>query len=195
VGNLHVTRRGLTGLGANLEGWEWTVTFEDAAEHAGNVAELVANGTGSLLGAGAGVSVSEFVEGVANRFTIEPKKASGAPIKDLTAASGFGGGDVFFTEMLHAGSGEWAGDGGVAVYNPVQYDVQNVALSLSSAGSITGVFQLRMDTSAQKTGGTVQTTGNIDSTSATTAKGLQRALELLTNVRPSRAPSPWAARP
>ena len=90
--------------------------------------------------------VMEFLKGRANTFTIEPKKASGAPLRDLTASRGREGLDVFFTELWrHNDEGDYAhyADGGVATYNPATYEIQR----LHFARDFDGLFTLTYNNS------------------------------------------------
>ena len=163
-------------------GAAWAVTF---VSNEGDVPPLQVDQS-MLTGAGSpSVSVVEFVRGQANTFTIEPRKASGDVLKDLTAARGLEGRDAFFTEMWTTptsvvdGTHEWAYDGGVATYNPVTYDIQVIETHITPAGTLSGDFTLRLDTSAWL-GGSVETTGSIahDASPA----DMQAALQLLPNA-------------
>jgi hypothetical protein len=118
------------------------------------------------------VTVAELLSGASNEFTVEPKKASGAPVKDVTSRSNFGardpvdfsGGDVFFTELWAAASADvvdethaWAADGGVASYSPALYEIQRLYLP---AGT-TGGFRLKFDQSANFPGKEDQVCGYV----------------------------------
>ena len=46
-----------------------------------------------------GKEFREFVEGSANQFVIEPRKANGQVVRDILTAEGFSGSDVFLTEL------------------------------------------------------------------------------------------------
>ena len=93
IKTVHVTR--VNSTSTSKEGFEWTVTF---IGNTGDVPLLEIQSSVTCAG-GANISTVEFIEGKANQFTIEPKKASGEPIKDLDAAAGFAGEDVFFSEL------------------------------------------------------------------------------------------------
>ena len=77
--------------------------------------------------------VTEFVRGVSNTFVIEPRKASGQVVRDITVSSEFAGQDVFFVELWNSdpsttdGTHDWYADGGVAEYEPTVYEVQRVS--------------------------------------------------------------------
>lgn len=77
-------------------------------------------------------TVTEFVRGVSNTFIIEPRKASGDVVRDITVSSEFAGQDAFFVELWNSdpsivdGNHDWYADGGVAAYNPSVYEVQRV---------------------------------------------------------------------
>eukprot|EP01031_Cornospumella_fuschlensis_P050436 gene50436-61707_t len=104
----------------------WQVRFLNA----GDVKSLVVGPTtGSCQ-----VSVTEFIKGSRNLFTIEPKSSSGLVVRDVLAAPGFAGKDVFFTETLLS-NGSWYRDQGVAQYNPQVYDVQAIKFVAASIGT------------------------------------------------------------
>ncbi len=65
----------------------------------GDVPLLTVSDVSGLSGAGAAVTPAEFIRGRANSFVIEPFKANGQPLKDIDAAAGFQGKDIFFTEV------------------------------------------------------------------------------------------------
>jgi len=148
IADVHVTR-GPAAERSGHSGVSWTVTF---LAPLGNVPTLRVNSTNMTTGT---VSVSELLHGASNEFTVEPKKASGAPVKDVTARSNFGapdpvdfsGGDVFFTELWTSGvdvldeTHSWAIDGGVAAYSPVLYEIQRLYIP----GGTTGGFRLKFD--------------------------------------------------
>ena len=107
ISDVHVSRTDSTNT--SFTGFTYSVTF---VGNTGDVPELVPalntlnDGSGS-----AQVNVAEFIKGRANQFTIEPKKVSGAVVKDITAA--VTGADVFFTELWTSGKvRERKGDGG-----------------------------------------------------------------------------------
>jgi len=133
IGSVQVTRT------ERASAFTWTVTFM----------ELV--GDIPLLSSDDGITISEFVQGEANHFTIEPKKASGNVVKDLSSADSFVGQDTFFTELWTSspdvldGTHAWELDGGIATYNPVIYEIQTFTLDTTTSTS--GTFGFRMDTS------------------------------------------------
>ena len=95
----------------------WRVTFTGM----GSMSQLIAV---PAVPNSCTVSVSTFLEGNRNQFTIEPKQASGQVLRDVTTAAGFAGKDVFFTESFR--NGTWYRDHGVAKYNPVAYEIQSI---------------------------------------------------------------------
>ena len=177
IKTVHVTR--VNSTSTSKEGFEWTVTF---IGNTGDVPLLEIQSSVTCAG-GANISTVEFIEGKANQFTIEPKKASGEPIKDLDAAAGFAGEDVFFSELWTSspsvtnGSHTWDSDGGVATYNQVRYDIQK--LTTAASGAFTGTFQISFDTTTRLSG-RLETTGNLNYD--ITALDLKQELEKLTNV-------------
>jgi hypothetical protein len=104
-------------VNASVDQFDWLVVFRGD----GDVTLLTAFALG---GGSCQVSVVEFVKGNANQFSIEPKRLNGDVLKETVTAAGFAGRDVFFTESFLAGA--WYRDQGVAVYNPVVYDIQSV---------------------------------------------------------------------
>ena len=167
-------------------GYRWIVTFSAASDH-GDVPLLQLADIGTLddSGSAATVTTEEFVEGKHNEFTIEPKKASGELVKDVDAANGFAGEDVFFTELWNTppsvtnGSHEWSSDGGVAKYNPVIYEIQEIRTTVTS-GTISGSFKVGFDTTS-RIDGTSEVTGSSIAHDAT-ALQMKQALELLPNI-------------
>ncbi|CAM9800578.1 unnamed protein product [Ectocarpus sp. 6 AP-2014] len=129
------------------QAYAWTVTFMSIS---GDVGELIVNETNILSG---DVAVTERVKGQRNEFVVSPRKATGAPVTDVTAASAFAaegstysfaGGDLFFTELYKIeedGSIEWESDGGVAMYNPTAYETQRLWIPSGSSGSFCLVFE------------------------------------------------------
>lgn len=102
VGTIDVSRKDVSTLGGST-GYAWSITFLSIM---GDVPSLVVdtsqvqNGKDASGRSGPGASyVSEFLRGQANEFTIEPKKASGATVRDITASDGMTGRDLFFTEF------------------------------------------------------------------------------------------------
>ena len=77
----------------------WRVVFVDS----GDVDGLVLTTFGSDCDA----TVEEFIKGSRNEFTIEPKSASGATLRDVTIAAGFAGKDIFFTETYFVSNNSW----------------------------------------------------------------------------------------
>ena len=187
IAGLHVTRSDFSDDVS--QGYDFHITF---TADFGDV-ELLQVDTSTLddgSGGNVDVMITEFVEGVANRFTIEPKKASGAVVKDLTAAANMAGGDIFYTELWTSdtsvvdGTHTWSSDGGLAVYNPVQYDIQTIETTVMSPSTISsGTFQLVFDTQ-RSSGGYLDGTRSVTAAIAydADAKAFKDALELLSNV-------------
>jgi hypothetical protein len=150
VGDVHVSREDYSIAGQI--GYSWAVTFNSRA---GDVPLLSVDRSQSgaafdsfgASGLGA-VYVVEFLKGRANEFTIEPKKASGTVVKDITTHAGMEGGDIFFTELwtsdpsITDGSHTWYSDGGVGSYNRLLNEEQVIAIP-----NIVESFSLAMDTS------------------------------------------------
>jgi hypothetical protein len=154
INQVHVTRSAAAAVSGS-SGVSWTVTFLSPL---GNVPTLRVNSTNLTSGS---VNVVELLAGASNEFTIEPKKASGAPVKDVTARSNFGtpgdtnglysvdftGQDLFFTELWTSnvdvldGTHTWDSDGGVAAYSPVLYEIQRLFIP----GGTSGGFRLKFD--------------------------------------------------
>ena len=95
----------------------YTVTFRSTA---GDIESLeVVSAAGATE-----VGVTEFVRGFQNHFTIQPRKASGDAVRDVTIDEVYRGQDVFFTEIWTSdasvvdGTHEWLSDAGVAAYEP-----------------------------------------------------------------------------
>ena len=176
IGDVHVTRTNRTGAAGEF-GFSWTVTFLD---YEGDFPMLLHDA--GLVTAGT-VEIEEFIKGSANEFTIEPKKASGMPVKDVTTAAGLDGKDVFFTELWDAAGDGWYTDGGEASYNPVTYAVQSVTIPSTSNGNYAGglTFALTLDRTPQ---GVTDTTSNLDGDdgSFATALDVKNALEALANI-------------
>jgi hypothetical protein len=123
--------------------------------------------SGQTQGVGTSITIDTYVQGEVNEFKIEPTKASGHPLKDVTALEGFEGLDVFFTEIWSSDSSvsvpspeQWVSDGGVASYNNVKYETQTIQTSSVSAGA---TFRLELDTSSRFTGGEIKQTGTLAS--------------------------------
>lgn len=99
----------------------WTITFLGS----GNVQLL----SPVSFNPSCNVSAIQFLQGNRNEFTIEPKKASGDVLREVTTAVGFEGEDIFFVETYR--DSKWYRDEGVASYNPVIYEVVSVRFPLS----------------------------------------------------------------
>jgi hypothetical protein len=172
IGDVHVTRSRYSSSG--ISGTAWTVTF---LKLIGDLPMLEVN----VTGIDANYSyVKEFLKGHANQFIIEPKKASGAPVKDITAADNFAGKDTFYTELWAAesattidGTHTWIKDGFQATYNPVVYAVQEVSVLSTEA------FNLTMDM-RNRTAGSTYTTNRIQE--GASAYDVKLALEELPNI-------------
>ena len=158
VGDVHVTREEHS-IDGHI-GHSWTVTFNSQI---GDVPLLTVDKSQVGRGVDAyGVSginavfVTEFLKGQANEFIIEPKKASGTVVKDITTHAGMEGSDIFFTELWTSepsivdGSHIWYSDGGVGSYNRLLYEEQVIAIP-NSIGS----FYLAMDTSESQPKGRI----------------------------------------
>ena len=184
VGALQVTRTDTPNAGKT--GYRWIVTFSAASDH-GDVPLVQLADAGNLDDGGGTSSVTseEFVEGKQNRFTIEPKKASGELVKDVDAANGFAGEDVFFTELwttapsVTNGSHAWSSDGGVAQYNAVIYEIQEIRTTVTS-GFLAGTFKVGFDTTARLDGAAEVTA--VPVAHDADALHMKQALELLPNV-------------
>ena len=107
----------------------WRVTFHDM----GDVSMLTVSS--ACTGTGGTISIEEFLKGNRTEFTIEPKKASGDVLRDVTTADGFTGADVFLTETYFS-NGTWYADQGVSTYNGVVYTVQSVTFQNSATGPV-----------------------------------------------------------
>ena len=90
------------------------------------------------------------------------------PVKNITAANGFAGQDVFFTELWASesartidGTHEWFLDGYEATYNPVVYDVQKITIDTDQLYA----FNLTMDMT-NRTAGYRDTTAPIPVTAS-----------------------------
>lgn len=189
IGEIHVSRNTMITAGGQA-GYAWTVTFSSLS---GDVPLMqvdlnqVNNGKDSLdVSGNNAIYVSEFLKGMSNEFTIEPKKASGAAVRDVNVPAGFEGSDIFFTELWNGDCAdqyevyEWYADGGVASYNPVRYEKQVLLIQ-----SGTGPFTLTMDTRETQPKGRID--GSLAITfelpgDATTELLLQDALKSLSNV-------------
>ena len=189
MGNVHVSRN-MVISSSGMSGFAWTVTF---VSEKGDVPllevdyDVVGNGSDGSGNFGSSATfVKEFLKGASNEFTIEPKKITGEPVRDIDIATGFEGTDIFFSELWSSncngtsGSHEWLSDGGEATYNFVHYEKQNIIISQG-----TEQFQLIMDTRQSqpngRLGGTREITVELPGI-ATTELMLQAALEELPNV-------------
>jgi hypothetical protein len=159
LGEVHVTRSPTAGLG-----YAWTITFSSDVGDIPDVQyDVHTLNDGSN---GQAVELEEYVKGVQNHFTIEPKKASGGVVKDVNAAPDFEGRDIFFTELWTSdptvvdGTHVHSSDGGVATYNRVQYDVQDVVITVASGIQDAHRFKLSMDTTDTFEGGSTFTTAD-----------------------------------
>ena len=150
VGDVRVTRKDLFTIGGS-KGYAWSVTF---LSFRGGVAPLQVDLTRVNNGKDASdwfgedaVYVSEFLREQANEITIEPKKASGAAVRDIAVSNGMAGTDIFFSELWKSdgtvldGSHDWYSDGGLAVYNSAHYEKQEIFVPVG-----VGTFHLIMDT-------------------------------------------------
>ncbi|RHZ10616.1 hypothetical protein DYB31_002620, partial [Aphanomyces astaci] len=175
LGTVSITKMAVNGAADSM----WYITFRD---YVGNAPLLVTSS--------AAVTAAEFIQGRANQFTIEPKKASGNVVTDLDAASGFVGSDTFFTELWSSpanvvdGTHAWVADGGVATYNPATFEIQSITITAS-----TGLFTVKLDTSVARLGGVLSTsTVPLNAATLATASDLNAAfsfkgcVEALTNA-------------
>jgi hypothetical protein len=73
--------------------------------------------------------VTEYVKGNKNQFRIQPKQLSGSVVNDaLTAGTdGFYGQDLFHTETFFA-NGSWYRDQGIADYQSIVYEIQQIVV-------------------------------------------------------------------
>ncbi|KAH8074000.1 hypothetical protein JL721_2556 [Aureococcus anophagefferens] len=158
IGAVHVTRSNSSWMGTSTG--TYTITFLDRV---GDVPllELSADDSG---------------------FTIEPKKASGAPLRDLTAARKREGEDVFYTELWeYDEDGEYVhyADGGVATcasaYNPATYEIQKLVFDAGYSGD----FTISLNQSSRADGVNDKTAAL---SSGCTAYQMKIALEALDNV-------------
>ena len=178
IGEVHVTQRAATN---STGSYRWLITFRG---NEGDLPDLVPRL--DVLSHIATIEVREYVKGAVNAFTIEPKKASGKVVRDVSTAAGFKGADVFFTELWSTpatvldGTHAWVKDGGVAKYNPVVYEVQTITSVWDGAASaVTGTFSLLFDSSADVAGVSKDTAAI---SIAATAAQVQSAIELLGNA-------------
>ena len=139
-------------------------------------------------------NVVEYVKGDSNEFIIEPKKASGAVVKDVQAAQGFQGGDIFMTEFWDSapsvidGTHSWVEDHGIATYNPVRYEIQRIFTAATGMNNLSSAdsFVLQLDSRDRVDGAFFQTpTGKLNALSS--AADVKNAIE--TNFNPMRMSS------
>ena len=190
VGVVHVLRNEVSSPSGH-QGYSWTVVF---ISRMGDVPLLLVDraqvGNGKDASGKVGLEGNycvEFLKGQANEFTIEPKKASGAVVRDVTAYPGMEGTDIFFTELWSSdvsivdGSHTWYADGGVSSYNALVHEEQVVVVP-SNVGS----FFLSMDTSESLPWGRIDglhsKTRNFNGIHDVTEQSLQEALSGLLNV-------------
>ena len=190
VGVVHVLRNEASSPSGH-QGYSWTIVF---ISRMGDVPLLVVDrsqvGDGKDASGKIGLEANycvEFLKGQANEFTIEPKKASGAVVRDITTYPGMEGSDIFFTELWSSdvsivdGSHTWYADGGVSSYNSLVYEEQVVAVP-NGVGS----FFLSMDTSESlplgRMDGFYSKTRDFDGIHDVTEQSLQDALSDLSNV-------------
>ena len=124
--------------------------------------------------------VVECLKGQSNEFTIDPKKASGSVVQDISTYAGLEGGDVFFAEWWTSdasivdGSHTWYSDRGVSSYNSLLYIEQMIAIP-----KVVGTFHLSMYTSEAQPWGRIdgifpQTRDLTDVSGITPATGVRR---------------------
>ena len=154
-------------VNASVDQLNWLLVFPES----GDIATLMTSvpGGGSCF-----ATVTEFVKGNRNQFTIQPRTSSGAVLRDTVTAAGFAGKNIFFTESWM--NGTWYRDQGVATYNPVTYEVQEVFIPTSVSG---GVVLLLPDYLTPSSTVNFTTPSFSASSSAAT---VQAALEQLNNV-------------
>ena len=180
VGDVRVTRKDLFTIGGS-KGYAWSVTF---LSFRGGVAPLQVDLTRVNNGKDASdwfgedaVYVSEFLREQANEITIEPKKASGAAVRDIAVSNGMAGTDIFFSELWKSdgtvldGSHDWYSDGGLAVYNSAHYEKQEIFVPVG-----VGTFHLIMDTTYSSAKSTGRIGGILDMSSDLNAENLTEAL-------------------
>ena len=190
VGVVHVLRNEVSSPSGH-QGYSWTIVF---ISRVGDVPMLAVDrsqvGNGKDASGKGGLEATyciEFLKGQANEFTIEPKKASGAVVRDITTYPGMEGRDIFFTELWSSdvsivdGSHAWYADGGVSSYNSLLYEEQIVVVP-NNVGS----FFLSMDTSEGLPWGRIDgyyaKTRDFDGIQDATEQSLQEALSDLSNV-------------
>ncbi|KAL9189871.1 hypothetical protein ACHAXT_009546 [Thalassiosira profunda] len=151
LGSVHVSRA-IAASPSGHTGFAWSVTFTSLPGDVPNLAvdpTLVGNGRDASGEMGVDAAyVVEFLKGQSNEFTIEPKKASGSVVRDVSTYEGMEAGDVFFSELWTSdasvldGSHTWYSDGGPSSYSALLPIEQMVVVPTS-----VGTFHLSMDTS------------------------------------------------
>lgn len=124
----------LGALSAGRTGSAFRVTFLDAG--AGDIPLLQSGGNTALVGANATVEVTEEVRGRANEFTIQPRRADGSVVRDVNAADGFAGMDLFFTEVWSASRQALPADGTDPAFTPASDDLAGSRYPASSASMV-----------------------------------------------------------
>lgn len=145
IGDVRVTRT----ASQTDSGFTLLVTF---VSNYGALTNLIADVSGITPPNAANATVTKFITGFANSFTVEPRKPNGELVTDLDFAPAFVGSQVFLPELWTSdvsvvdGTHTWSVDGTVAEYIPKQYAVQVVATTLTTANAV-GTFTLSLDTS------------------------------------------------
>jgi PA14 domain./Fibronectin type III domain./Filamin/ABP280 repeat. len=190
VGDIQVTRTDFS-TPQGIKGFTWKVTFLSQIGDCSLLkvdTDKVQSGIDRYGESGYGANfVVEHLKGRRNEFTVEPKKSTGAAIQDIELLNPIQRHeDLFFTELWSSntdvidGSHIWHADGGIAAYNPVQFEKQLIVVPKNA-----GIFQLTMDTSTGSSGGRLEgykaTTRSLN---ATTINGaiLSDALSSLVNI-------------
>ncbi|KAF1323264.1 Projectin/twitchin, partial [Globisporangium splendens] len=177
LGEVHVSRQDLNGADC-----VWYITFVDQV---GDLPLLVSDDVVHVL-------IQEFVKGEANQFAIAPRMASGDVVTYATMPPGFQGQDLFWTELWSSppsivdGTHSFVSDGGLAVYNPVVYEIQTITFN-----GVTGTFNFKLDTSTSRLGGVVATSAIAvnaatlaasTTSDATASQLIKTSLETLSNL-------------
>jgi hypothetical protein len=123
------------------------------------------------------ISVEEFIKGSRNQFTIQPKMASGAVLKDVTIAAGFAGKDIFVTETFYSNNNSWYRDQGVASYNPQIYEIQEIRI-LSTA--LNNNIRITLEDYLTPSSSAIYNSGYF--TSSSSLYDVQTAIKQLNNV-------------
>uniref|UniRef100_K3WF50 Titin n=1 Tax=Globisporangium ultimum (strain ATCC 200006 / CBS 805.95 / DAOM BR144) TaxID=431595 RepID=K3WF50_GLOUD len=181
LGEVHVSRQDLNGADC-----VWYITF---ADQVGDLPLLVADDVVHVL-------IQEFVKGEANQFAIAPRKASGDVVTYATMPPGFQGQDLFWTELWSSppsvvdGTHSFVSDGGLAVYNPVVYEIQTITFN-----GVAGTFTFKLDTSTTRLGGVIATStiavnaatlATATTSDATASQLVKTSLETLSNLQTVR---------